>query len=157
MILRGFEEENFTNYKKPCMFLGAPSCTFKCEKECGIKCCQNSALATTPAKFILDESLIRRYLSNPITSSIVIGGLEPFDNFEEIFDFIELFRTKSNDDIVIYTGYNKEEIAGYIGSLQQFPNIYIKFGRFVPNARKKFDKILGVYLASENQYGERIS
>ena len=157
MFVKGFEEENFCNYKKPAMFIGTPSCDFKCEKECGIKCCQNSELARTPAKYISDESLIRRYLSNPITSAIVLGGLEPMDTFEETYDFIKLLRTKTNDDVVIYTGYKKEEIAGYIGLLQQFPNIYMKFGRFIPNANKRFDEVLGVELASDNQYGERIS
>ena len=157
MFIKGFEEENFCNYKKPAMFIGTTSCDFKCEKECGVKCCQNSDLARSPAKYIPNETLIRRYLCNPITSAIVLGGLEPFDTFEETFDFIELLRKKTNDDIVIYTGYNKEEIAGYVGALQRFPNIYIKFGRFIPNANKKFDEVLGVELASENQYGERIS
>ena len=157
MTLKGFIEEDFCNYKKPSMFLGTPSCTFKCEKECGIKCCQNSALATSPAKYYTDESLIRRYLANSFTHSIVIGGLEPFDTFDEMYDFISLFRQKSNDDVVIYTGYNKEEIAGYVGALQEFPNIYIKFGRFIPNQKSKFDEVLGVTLASDNQYGERIS
>ena len=74
-----------------------------------------------------------------------------------MYDFIDLFRKKSNDDVVIYTGYNKEEIAGYVGALQEFPNIYIKFGRFIPNQKSKFDEVLGVTLASDNQYGERIS
>ena len=157
MFIKGFEEENFCNYKKPSMFLGTPSCNFKCEKECGIKCCQNSELALAPAKFYSNESLVRRYLANPITSAVVIGGLEPFDTFEETFDFIELLRTKTNDDVVIYTGYNKEEIAGYIGALQQFPNIIVKYGRFIPNDTKRFDDLLGVELASHNQYAERIS
>ena len=157
MTLRGFVEEDFCNYKKPSMFLGTPSCTFKCEKECGIKCCQNSALATAPAKYYTDESLIRRYLYNTYVHAIVIGGLEPFDSFDEIYDFIELFREKSDDDVVIYTGYNKEEIEKYVNKLQIFPNIYIKFGRFIPNQNKRFDEVLGVTLASDNQYGERIS
>ena len=70
MTVKGFIEEDFCNYKKPSMFLGAPSCTFKCEKECGEKVCQNSALATSPAKYYMDETLISRYLSNSITSAL---------------------------------------------------------------------------------------
>ena len=34
--------EDFTNYKKPSMYIAFPSCTFKCEGECGQKICQNS-------------------------------------------------------------------------------------------------------------------
>ena len=62
-----------------------------------------------------------------------------------------------NDDVVIYTGYNKEEIADKIEVLKKFKNIIIKFGRFIPNSKKKYDEVLGVELASENQYGEKIS
>lgn len=157
MVLKGFIEEDICNYKKPSMFLGTPSCSFKCEKECGEKVCQNSALATSPAKYYLDENLIRRYLANPITSAVVIGGLEPFDSFDMVFDFIKLFRKKTDDDIVIYTGYNKDEIELEVLQLERFPNIYIKFGRFIPHQKSRFDEVLGVELASDNQYGERIS
>ena len=40
----------------------------------------------------------------------MFGGLEPFDQFEELFNFIKKFREVSLDDIVIYTGYYKEEL-----------------------------------------------
>ena len=35
--------------------------------------------------------------------------------------------------------------------------IIIKYGRFIPNQQKHYDEILGVYLASDNQYAEKIS
>ena len=37
------------------------------------------------------------------------------------------------------------------------PNIIIKFGRFVPMQQPHFDPILGVNLASDNQYAKQIS
>ena len=157
MFIKGFEEENFCNYRKPVMFIGTSSCDFKCERECGIRCCQNSALALSPAKYVPDETLIRRYLSNPITKAVVIGGLEPMDTFEETYDFVKLFRTKSSDDIIIYTGYYKEEIPYCLEKLKEFPNIYVKYGRFIPDSNKRFDEVLGVELASDNQYGEKLS
>ena len=63
----------------------------------------------------------------------------------------------SQDDIVIYTGYNKEEIGNKINILKQFPNIIIKFGRFIPGHEKHYDDVLCVELASNNQFAEVIS
>ena len=62
-----------------------------------------------------------------------------------------------DDDIVIYTGYNEDEIQKEINKLRQFKNIIIKFGRFIPNQKKKYDEVLGVTLSSDNQYAEVIS
>ena len=39
---------------------------------------------------------------------------------------------------------------------KNFDNIIIKYGRFIPGQEKHYDKILGVYLASNNQYAERL-
>ena len=60
------------------------------------------------------------------------------------------------DDIVIYTGYNKEELIDRIEWLSGFSNIIVKFGRYIPNQEKHFDEVLGIYLASDNQYAERL-
>lgn len=79
------------------------------------------------------------------------------DQFQELCDFIFKFRLLSDDDIVIYTGYNKNEIADEVEVLSTFPNIIIKFGRFVPNSTARFDEVLGIKLASDNQYAEKIS
>ena len=90
---------------------------------------------------------------NPITEAIVIGGLEPFTQFEDIFNLIKYFRENHCDDkFIIYTGYYPDEIKEEINSLKQFDNIIIKFGRYIPNRTEKFDKILGIKLASDNQY-----
>jgi hypothetical protein len=37
-----------------------------------------------------------------------------------------------------------------------FDNIVIKFGRYRPGQQKHFDEVLGVELASDNQYAKRI-
>ena len=144
--------EDFINYKKPSMFIATSKCDFKCDKECGEPVCQNSELAAAPSIEIDNEEIIKRYLNNPITEAIVFGGLESFDTFEELYDFIKLFRKKNNDDIVIYTGYYPEEIKNKIKQLYKFKNIYIKFGRFIPNSEKIYDKILEVELSSNNQF-----
>ena len=156
--IRGLVDEDFVNYKKPAMFIAFPYCTFKCDTECGYSVCQNSSLVENTNIINIDEQIIiDRYIKNPITHSIVISGLEPFDSFNELVILIRSFREKTLDDIVIYSGYNKEEITSYIEELKQFKNIVIKFGRFIPNQEKHYDEVLQVTLASPNQYGEKIS
>ena len=156
--IRGLVDEDFVNYKKPAMFIAFPYCTFKCDVECGYSVCQNSSLVENTNIINIDEQIIiDRYIKNPITHSIVISGLEPFDSFNELVILIKSFREKTSDDIVIYSGYNKEEITSYIEELKQFKNIIIKFGRFIPNQEKHYDEVLQVTLASPNQYGEKIS
>ena len=103
------------------------------------------------------EKIIDRYINNPITSAIVCAGLEPFDSWEDLLELVTAFREKTNDDFVIYTGYKEEEIEDKVNILKQFPNIIIKFGRFVPNQSSHKDEILGVTLASPNQYAKKIS
>ena len=157
MIIKGIQEEDFINYKKPSMFISFSSCTWKCEKECGRKVCQNGTLATTPNINIDVKTIVNKYINNPITKSIVCGGLEPFDTFDDLLQLIAYLRVSTDDDIVIYTGYYKEEIADRIALLSKYKNIVIKYGRYIPGQEKHYDKVLGVYLASSNQYAEKIS
>lgn len=157
MLIRGLIEEDFVNYKKASMFIIFPTCTFKCEKECGIKCCQNSAVAKSAAIEVDVELLVDRYINNPITHAVVCGGLEPFDSWDDLYRFISNLRKKTDDDIVIYTGYNRNEILKEIRILREFPNIIIKYGRFKPNAAHRYDEVLGVELASDNQFAEKVS
>ena len=156
MIIKQLVDEDFVNYKKPSMFIGFPKCSWKCEKECGQKVCQNSALSQAQNIEIDAKTLMDRYLSNPITSAIVCGGLEPFDSWDDLQDLVTAFRCKCNDEFVIYTGYNKDEIQNQIEWLKQFSNIIIKYGRYIPNNEPHYDKVLGVYLASPNQVAEKI-
>lgn len=161
MRVKFIKDEDFVNFKKPCMFIGTISCTFKCCKEANISCqiCQNFPWSKNPIITIDDDSLCRRYLKNPITQGIVFGGLEPIDQFEDVIDVIVKLRIdyNCNDPIIIYTGYNKQEITNQILELKKYNNIYIKFGRYVPNQKEHYDDVLGVKLVSDNQYGEKIS
>ena len=151
-------DEDFVNYKKPSMFIGFPTCNWKCEKECGEKMCQNKDLALSPDIEISCKTIVDRYMKNPITKAIVCGGLEPFDSWEDLCFLIEEFRKITEDEIIIYTGYNLHEIKDKIIFLQTFfKNIIVKFGRFVPNQEPHYDEILGIKIASANQYATRIS
>jgi len=160
MLVKTIIDEDLNNYKKPSMLIAFPYCTFKCDKECGNQVCQNSELVKNNNINISTKSIVKRYLDNNITSSIVCGGLEPMDSWEDLWELICELRHYTLDDIVIYTGYTEEEIYNkrwIMSNLRQFPNIIIKFGRFIPNQKPHYDEILGVNLASDNQYAERIS
>ena len=153
MIIKRLIDEDLTNYKVPSMTIAFPSCTFKCGKEY----CQNSSLAQSPNIDVSIPSIITRYLDDPITSAVTCQELEPFDSYDDLLSFIKQFRQQCDDDIVIYTGYYKSEIADKIIELQQYPNIIVEFGRFIPNQTKHHDDVLDVDLISDNQYAERIS
>ena len=161
MELKGIVDEDFINYKLPSMFLITSHCDWKCCLEAGIdtSVCQNYPLFKEKSKIINDEDIFERYINNPITKSIVIGGLEPFLQFKELFDLIFYFRTckNCNDTFIIYTGYYPEEIQGQIQFLKGFKNIIIKFGRYIPNQSNKYDEVLGITLASNNQFAKQIS
>ena len=159
MELRTLVDEDFIQYKKPSMFIGTCYCDWKCCKENNfdVSICQNNSLTKEPIKHIPNINIIGRYLNNILTSAVILGGLEPMNQFDDIYNFIVDFRFYCNDDIVIYTGYTEEEIKNYISKLKKFENIIIKFGRYIPNQEKHYDKILGISLASDNQYAKKIS
>ena len=158
MIIKGLVDEDFVNYKMPCMYICTSTCSFKCDRELGGKYCQNSSLARQPDIAVDNERIVQRYLQNPITHALCLSGLEPFDQFEDIVAMLNTLRRKysCDDMVVIYSGYTKEELRDKIAKLQQYGNIIIKFGRYRPSQEKHFDNELGVYLASNNQYAERI-
>lgn len=163
-------DEDFINYKKPSMFLGFPHCTCKCDKEFGKVICQNNPLLNSPLITISKEELCERYLNNSITSAIVIGGLEPIEDTIDLIAFIDCLRNKynCNDPVVIYTGYTEQELKdgwrdgrgfseiykNHWDALIEYKNIVVKFGRFIPDMGSKYDEVLGVTLASSNQYAK---
>lgn len=150
MRIKQLIDEDFIQYKLPSMFIGTCFCSFKC----GLQECQNSALANSPIINMSDDELIQRYMSNPITSSIVFGGLEPFDQFDELVWFLKRLREKYGcfDPVIIYSGYTDEELEE---KRIYDPNLIVKTGRYIPNDAKKYDDILGVTLASSNQHATR--
>lgn len=156
MQVKGVVFEDFINYKLPAMFINTSTCSFKCDKECGMQVCQNSSLANSPTIEVDDEWLITSYIDNPITKAIVIGGLEPFDTITDLSCFVVTLNLYHvSDDLVIYTGYNEDEIVKLVDYLRFLcagqRNLIIKYGRYIPNDSARFDEILGVTLASSNQ------
>lgn len=159
MWIKGLTDEDFVNYKLPSMYIATPTCSFKCDFEAGTQVCQNSGLDLQPVHNISDDDIVQRYRNNPITKAIVFGGLEPFDSFNDMCTLIRVFRANNvHDDVVIYTGYNYGEIENKVYILHnRFDNIIVKYGRYIPGQKPHYDEVLGVFLASDNQYAERIS
>lgn len=157
MKIKGIVFEDFLNYKKPSLFIIFPYCNFKCDKDCGLKVCQNSSLAKEKEIEYSIDKIVNNYIKNDITKAIVCGGLEPMDSFDDLKELVSALRIKTNDDIVIYTGYREEEIEDKANDLKQFANIIIKFGRYIPNDKEYYNDILGINLASRNQYAKKIS
>lgn len=154
MIVKAIINEDFTDYKKPSMFIACPRCNMKC----GAEYCQNNPLLKESDYDIDDDKIIKDYLDNNLTQAIVFGGLEPMDSKDLWFFILKLRREyHCYDDIVIYTGYTKCEILDKVTLLKEVPNIIIKFGRYIPNQTPHYDEVLGVNLASDNQYAEKIS
>ena len=158
MKILGIINEDFVNFKKPCMVIEFPYCDFKCDKENGNQICQNYMLSKELTINIPVDVITRLYCNNDITKAIVFQGLEPFDSkTTDLLDLISSLRLHTEDPIIIYTGYNKDEInLEYFKSFSCFKNIIIKWGRFIPNQKSHYDKVLGVNLASDNQYAEVI-
>ena len=173
--IKGIKDISFGNYKKISMFICFPTCNLKCDRECGKSVCQNSELLKIESTSIEIDSIIKRYKKNRYDQALVIGGLEPFDTMKSCADLLSLIvefrKVYTEDDIVIYTGYTEEELEKDNNTItiekfrvfvyqfikNNYPNIYMKFGRYIPNQNSHYDPVLGVDLASDNQYGKKIS
>lgn len=173
MIVKGIIDEDFVNYKQPSMTIMMPCCNFKC----GEQACQNSALAKSPDTHIDYKEIVSRYLNNPITKAIVFSGLDPVDSIDDVLHTIYWLRAKNcYDDVVIYTGYTEDEVSKMtidvwaewfydnskhevkckvIDYLKELAPIVVKYGRYVPGQQPHYDEVLGVNLASDNQYARR--
>lgn len=160
MRVKAIVVEDFINYKLPSMFIATCFCDYKCCTELGldIGVCQNAPLAKMEDKDIDDQTIYEQFINNPITKAVVIGGMEPMIQINEVVNLINLFRNQGeNCPFIIYTGYYPSEIPEPLERLKQYKNIIVKFGRFVPNEKSRYDEILGVTLASDNQYAKVIS
>ena len=160
MMVKTVVNERFQDYKKPSLFVATARCDWKCCSDAGRKpaMCQNSSIAQLPTINISEEEIFLRYTSDPITQAVVVGGLEPLLQENEVLKLVAYFREHNcMDDIVIYTGYYRHEVLPFVDKVAQYPNIIMKFGRYVPARCKRYDRVLGVELASDNQYGEVVS
>ena len=156
MRLKGIIDYDCTNYKEPTLTLEFPFCSFKCDKLNGCRICQNSSLVDEPDIEVSGEQIWKMYKDNPLTKGFCLQGLEPFDSFMDLMDFIAFIRIhkRCDDPIIIYTGYNRDEDPIVQRALSKFDNIIVKWGRFIMGQEPHYDEVLGVKLASDNQYAE---
>lgn len=160
MRTKWIKDIDFINYKKPSLFIGACGCDWKCCKEQNVdnSICWNNELFGLQITDISPDKLYEKYANNSDTSAIVIGGFEPLLQFNEVLEVIAYFRSNGcEDDFVIYTGYYPHEIKKEIEILKQYPNIVVKFGRFLIDDKTRYDDVLGLILSSSNQYAIKIS
>lgn len=169
MEIKFLIDEDIVNYKKISMVVGMPKCDGKCWKDLNDKggnydwtLCQNHSIQQEKSTYISIDDLSRRYKSNPLTKAIVFAGMEPLLSKRDIIDFITWLRNVElcGDDIVIYTGYKEDEKEAqeFLKDLKTCGafNIIIKYGRYVPDQDPHVDQVLGVKLASDNQYAKRV-
>jgi len=159
MLLKGIIDYDIINYKEPTLTLLFPFCDFKCDKINDKPVCQNSNLVNEHTIDISFDKIWDLYKQNPLTKGFCCQGLEPFESYHELINFINFIRTikKCNDVIIIYTGYGQGEEFLIEAALKNYHNIIIKWGRYLEGNEPHYDKILGVNLASNNQYAEKIS
>ena len=153
--IKDIMDEDFQDYKATSMMIAFCDCDWKCAKDGNfpISICQNCSIAKQKTHIVKIEDIYNRYINNHITSAIVLGGLEPMLQFDEVVALISYFRNKGcNDTFVIYTGYYEYEISDKINILSPYRNIILKLGRYKPNKDKYYNNLLGVYLANEEQY-----
>ena len=155
MKIKGIIFEDFVNYKEPCMTIEFPYCNWKCDRECGRTVCQNSELAKAPDYEITPELIVDMFIRNDISDAICFQGLEPFDSLDWL-ELVTAFRQRVSNTIVIYTGYTEKELQIELKVLSEYENIIVKFGRFIPDQPSHYDELLGVELASLNQYAKKI-
>lgn len=158
MKLKGIIDCDFTNYKEPVLTLEFPYCDFKCDKLNKCQVCQNNLLIQEPTIEIPLKKIWELYRQNPLTKGFCLQGLEPLDSVEDVLNFVKYIRGNNHcyDPIIIYTGYNKEEVTKFIYQITEYENIIIKWGRFILGEKPHYDEVLGVNLASNNQYAEKM-
>lgn len=157
---------NIADYKKTSLYIAFPFCSGKCGNKC-----QNRVFWQQKDKRNNDIHLIN-YSEDEIVSyynklktheSVVMGGLEPLDSLEDVINLCnKLLENDKPVDIIIYTGYTKEEF------LKIEPKFYDVFKNLKPNATnciifklgrydlsqdvEYFNYTLGAKLATSNQF-----
>lgn len=157
MLVTNIITEDTANYKKISMFIGTPYCSGKCWRELGLdsSICQNDRLRDGNKLCISINDLIELYDNHPLCEAVVFGGMEPLDSVEDLNTFVMNFRYRHPDPIVIYTGYTEKEAKEKLQYILLHENIIVKYGRYIPDQPRHYDDILGVKLASPNQYAKK--
>lgn len=147
--------EVFQDYKKSALLFSTCYCDWKCCHEAGvdIDICQNQKVSQQREVTLPFESILKK-VNQSFTDAVIFGGLEPILQADEVVQCIEYLRKHGvKKDIVVYTGYYLEEIDPETLAYLALNDCILKCGRFIPDRKPKFDAVLGITLASDNQYG----
>ena len=150
--------EVFQDYKKSALLFSCCFCDWKCCKEAGIpiSVCQNQSICSQRTITLSFESVLRM-VNNSITDAIIFGGLEPFEQIDEVVRCIEYLRFNFvSKPVIIYTGFYPEEINENTLDRLSLSHVILKCGRYIPNLPPVYDEVLGITLASNNQYGVQL-
>lgn len=154
MLVTEITDNDTRFYKKPSLYVATAKCSFKCDRECGEPICSEYSKAGVRGIHYTPKQILNKYISSLHAEALVFGGMEPFDSAIDLYLCIKEFRAAyQNVPIIIWSGYTPDELneLGFLTPLLQFPNIIIKFGRYVPDDKPHYDQLLGVRLASRNQ------
>lgn len=147
--------EVFQDYKKSALLFSTCYCDWKCCHEAGvdIDICQNQKIAQQREVILPFESVLRK-VNQSFTDAVIFGGLEPLLQPDEVLQCINYLRCHEvTKDILVYTGYYMEEIDEETLMYLTVCDVILKCGRYIPDRKPKFDAVLGITLASDNQYG----
>jgi len=168
MKLLGRPKTVLSDYKKFAIYLPTTFCTLKCMtelKQREIKLeeheeCHNHKLLGCNTIELSTLDIKTKYIdNNPLVECVILSGLDPMDDFDNSIKFIKEFRELDKKmEIVIFTGYEPEEIMDKINLLKEIDNrnITFKFGRFRPDLKPRYDEVGEVTLISGNQYFKNI-
>lgn len=150
MLVKTILPEDYVNYKKPALFISSSRCDGNCPN------CQNQFLKDQTTLNIDNKRLVKLFIDNPLTEAIVLAGLDPFASFEDTLEFYKELRKESpTTTVVIYTGQYPTQLEREINSLVSIGGpLIIKFGDYREGDKPHFDELLGIELASDNQYAE---
>lgn len=175
MKIKYIEDINVTDYKETGMFICFPTCDLKCTREplnCTREpgndycCCQNAELLKEPDIDVSYDRILELYSKGDYHKCLICGGLEPFDSPIDLTELYVRFNEKyPNDKFIVYTGYARcelEEMAKNRSVLELVlkilrkpgSNVIIKYGKYIQVLPPRYDKTLGVTLASSNQFAE---
>ena len=114
---------------------------------CNIKCkgCMSKYTWSFDTKYKRNiEDVIKEILSYP-SKKITISGGEPFDQPKELEYLLKTLKENNFEDILVYSGYDYEEIKNKYENILKYIDILIA-GRFIENLESEY-----IWKGSENQ------
>ena len=142
MKIKGFEHERTQDAPFMGCLIIANNCFNNCKK------CFNQHLKNKPSIEMSAEEIINEVKKNPFNEGIILGGLEWFN---QIDDMKVLMETAANSGlkIMVYTGFPVIEDESIFKECAKKVDTYLKIGPYVEKLPQI--EMYGIVLASNNQ------